>query len=179
MEKVSKGFYLGSTAGGAGLGIILLIVGMVKIEIGIMLFSIIPTVYAAIVGLVLTYKAWASIQDGHARTTPGRAVGFAFIPIYNLYWIFQAIWGFAKDYNSYIARHEVVTARLPEGLFLSFCILSLCSMFLSRVQYLGIALSIVEFIIGIVMVSKTCDAINSLQQLEILAKKPESNNSGG
>lgn len=158
MKKLSKGFYLGSLIGGWGLSLILL-------EMGITLFSLIPILYSVIIGCLLWYKAWASIQDGHPRTTPGKAIGFLFIPFYNLYWIFQAFWGFAKDYNSYIARHEVVASKLPEGLFLSLCILSLISAlgaFPARVPLHRYALSIVLFVIGIAVVNKVCDAVNSL-----------------
>jgi hypothetical protein len=38
------------------------------------------------------YRAWKCLQPGGlARTTPGKAIGFLFIPFFNLYWIFQAI----------------------------------------------------------------------------------------
>ena len=164
MEKLSKGFYLGSVAGGSGLAIILSIVGTVKREMAIVSFGLIPEVYWLIVGLVLLYRAWASIQDGHARTTPGKAVGFLFIPLYDFYWIFQAFWGFAKDYNSYIARHGITTSRLSEGLFLSLCILTLIGVFLGvlRDPFLLGAFLIVSFVIDIVIVNKVCDAVNSL-----------------
>jgi len=158
MKKLSKGFYLGSLAAGWGLSIILL-------EMGIILLSLAPVVYSVIVGCLLWYKAWTSIQDGCARTTPGRAIGFLFIPFYNFYWIFQAFWGFAKDYNSYIARHEVAASRLPEGLFLSLCILSLVSGlrgFLARLPLPRYALPIVLFVIGIVVINKLCEAVNTL-----------------
>ena len=52
---------------------------------------------AGIALLVLLYKAWKVIPAAHARTTPGRAVGFLFIPCFNLYWIFQAFYGWAQD----------------------------------------------------------------------------------
>ncbi|MEW6096676.1 MAG: hypothetical protein AB1567_09145 [bacterium] len=114
------------------------------------------------------YKAWASIQDGFARTTPGKAVGFLFIPFYNFYWIFQVIWGFAKDYNSYIDRHGVSASKLPEGLFLSSCILSVLGIvlgILGRFPWfaLGIIVHIIVDIIEIIILIKTCDAVNSLQ----------------
>lgn len=65
----------------------------------------------------------APIQDGYARTTPGKAVGFLFIPFYNIYWLFQAIYGFAIDHNSYAERHSLSVRRLPSGHFLAFCFL--------------------------------------------------------
>jgi len=40
----------------------------------------------------VVYKAWEAIQNGHARTSPGKAVGFLFIPCFSLYWMFPAYW---------------------------------------------------------------------------------------
>lgn len=156
MENLSKSFYLGSIAGAGILGTIL-----IGAEVP---FGAILVLYAAVVSLVMWYKAWKAIQDGHARTTPGKAVGFLFIPFYNLYWIFQAIWGFAKDYNSYITRHEISTPKLTEGLFLTYCILTLVTGVLSRVAVAGLVFSIINLVILIIIVIKVCDAVNSLPQ---------------
>ena len=54
---------------------------------------------------VLLYKFWQIVQDGFASTTPGAAIGFIFIPYFNFYWIFRALYGLAKDLNRYIERH--------------------------------------------------------------------------
>ena len=57
----------------------------------------------SIIGLVILHRAWSHIQEiGLARTTPGKAVGFLFIPFFNLYWVFIAYYGWAEDYNRYI-----------------------------------------------------------------------------
>src|SRR5262249_1193601 len=52
-----------------------------------------------IITCILIYKAWDLIQDGRPQTTPGKAVGFLFIPFFNLYWIFIAFRGLAEDLN--------------------------------------------------------------------------------
>ena len=49
--------------------------------------------------LMLLYKLWCVVQDGRAQTTPGQAVGFLFIPCFNIYWQFVSFWGLAKDLN--------------------------------------------------------------------------------
>jgi hypothetical protein len=135
-----------------------------------MLMAWLPMMYGAVVVLVLFYKMWAAIQDGHARTTPGKAVGFLFIPLFNLYWAFQAIWGFAKDYNAYLIRHSVNAPKLPEGLFLAYVILVLCAV----IPLLGLLLALVNFVILIIMVMKICDAINALPTAPSAAVAPAS-----
>lgn len=113
LVKLSKPFYLGSIVVGMGLFAVIMLVTDVVMVLGVggagmpsadVLVGIFITFgVSALVGLlglivffVLTYRMWAAIQDGHARTTPGKAVGYQFIPFYNLYWVFQAYWGFAK-----------------------------------------------------------------------------------
>ena len=74
---------------------------------------------------VWLYKMWDAIQDGHARATPGQAVGFIFIPFFNLYWIFRAFWGFAEDCNQYLDRHALSARKLSTGVFLAYTIVSI------------------------------------------------------
>jgi len=59
------------------------------------LLSAVWTVFA----LILLHKCWAVLPPDWARTTPGRAVGFLFIPVFNIYWMFQAQVGLATDMN--------------------------------------------------------------------------------
>jgi len=164
---LSKGFFLGSLLGGSIFAVILYIAGIALIASTeepfpgalLIVLGVLTAVYIAVVMCVMVYRMWKAIQDGHARTTPGKAVGFLFIPLFNLYWVFQAYWGFSKDYNAFIERYSIATDRLPEGLFLAYAILSVTS----AIPYLGMLAGIASFIIFIIMVVKICDAVNALQ----------------
>lgn len=166
MQKLSKGFYVGSIAVGLGLGILLSAIGVLlatdsHLDEGApfaIVLAVLAMLYGVVVMLMLWYKAWAAIQDGQARTTPGKAVGFLFIPLFNLYWIFQAIHGFAKDYNSYVDRHSLGVSKLPEGLFLAYCILVLAGI----IPILGVLTSVAALGVMIVLAAKVCDAVNAL-----------------
>lgn len=48
---------------------------------------------------ILIYQYWCLIPPENAETTPGKAVGFLFIPFYSLYWGFIAIWGLGKAFH--------------------------------------------------------------------------------
>ncbi len=100
---------------------------------------------------VLMYKAWASIQDGYTKTTPGKAVGFSFIPFFNIYWMFVAIGSWGREYNSYVQRTgKQSNFHASEGLFTTHCVLQLLVG--------GIA-----FLITMPMViSQMCNGINAL-----------------
>jgi hypothetical protein len=88
---------------------------------------------ALVLFCVLLYKAWNQIQDGHARTSAGKAVGFLFIPFFNLYWVFVAVYGLAWDLHRYVirrrlyGRYELLPYPVSPGLGLACCILMACN----------------------------------------------------
>ena len=93
----------------------------------------IPTILAPIlliVGLVswcmLLYQLWKLIPAHIARTTPGKAVGFQFIPIFWYYWFFVAYWGLSKDMNETL-RQRKTQYRVSEGLGLTYALVSVVS----------------------------------------------------
>ncbi|MBN1592049.1 MAG: hypothetical protein JW941_02225, partial [Candidatus Coatesbacteria bacterium] len=79
---------------------------------------------SAAIFLFFVYRIWRAIQDGHARTSPGKAVGFMFIPLFNAYWAFQIFWGFVKDHNRFVERHELESPKLREWPYLVYPILT-------------------------------------------------------
>jgi hypothetical protein len=177
-KPVSTVFYLGSYLGSWLLGIVVMVLGIAGIiggaaaadkghedaKIFIIVGSLLVAVsfglfiYAVIVLMMLYYKMWDAIQDGYARTTPGVAIGFMFIPLFNFYWLFQAIWGYSKDYNAYLQRHQIAAMPLPENLFLIYCILAIVSV----IPYLGALTGLAALVIFIILLVKICAAVNAL-----------------
>ena len=107
---------------------------------------------------VILWKMWNSIQDGHARTTPGKAIGFLFIPLFNLYWVFQIWGGFPTDYNNYVNRYQLPIPYLSSRLFTAYPVL----MLLTSIPFLGILASVVNMFVFLGIVCGTCDAVNAL-----------------
>ncbi|HVF48313.1 MAG TPA: hypothetical protein VNA17_12165 [Pyrinomonadaceae bacterium] len=105
---------------------------------------------------VLLAKMWGSIQDGYARTTPGKAIGFLFIPFFNIYWLFNVWGGFPADYNSFVTRYQLPVQPLSSTLFVVFPIFVL----LSGITY-GVTLFINLFLI-LAVISKVCNAVNAV-----------------
>jgi hypothetical protein len=172
MKKVSKGFFLGSVVFGLGIGLVLAIIGTMEARkanlsdlLAIRSVALLFMLYGAMANGILFYKMWKAIQDGFARTTPGRAIALSLIPLFGFYWVFQLLWGFSKDYNAYIARHNIQTRKLPEDLFLVCCILIATGW----IPHVGIFLVTANFFVGLVMVSRICDAINALSAGETRA----------
>ena len=172
-SKMSKWFYIGGYFGGFVVSIVLAVAISVTFAVfagphpsdgpplamlGFLLLAMLPMLFGVIVYFMFIYRMWASIQDGQARMTPGAAVGFCFIPFFNFYWIFQVFQGFAQDYNKYLARRQLTFQRLNEQLFLSYSIVTLFSM----IPYLGILALPVVTVMQVIVISKTCDAVNAL-----------------
>jgi len=165
MVKLSKTFYLSSPI----VNVIATIVAGAAVfalfqsadapsAMAMLLLGVVGLIYALIVMLILFYQMWGAIHDNSVRMSPGRAVGFLFIPLFNLYWIFQVLWGFSKDYNSYIARASIQSRKLPEGLLLAWAVLQLTA----AVPYLNAVTIPACWIVSGIAISKICDAVNAL-----------------
>jgi hypothetical protein len=97
--------------------LILLISGVFRYEPGAVILVNIPWMAASILEYILTYRYWQTIQDGSTRTTPGKAVGFQFIPFFSIYWLFPAYFGLAQDQNRFIDRQFIGRGRKSQSLY--------------------------------------------------------------
>ena len=81
-------------------------------------------IWALVLICIYLYRAWRLIQPGNVRTTPGKAIGFWFIPGFGFYWVFVLFVGLANDWNRVMAAHPNLQQgpRLNSGLALAFCI---------------------------------------------------------
>ncbi len=169
MQELSKPFYLGSIFGSFGLGLVMALLGVAVMAaggddpspaaLGLICLMYPLMIYGTVVLAILVYKIWDAIQDGDVRTTPGKAIGFCFIPFFNLYWIFQAYWGWAVDFNNYVRDKAVQGApKIPEGLVLTLCILAIASI----IPFLGILISLVCMVLMAIFLNKAIDGVNAV-----------------
>ncbi|MDR0522601.1 MAG: hypothetical protein LBH00_12230 [Planctomycetaceae bacterium] len=126
----------------------------------------------AVSGCLLLYSLWKQVPPDIARTTPGKAVGFAFIPVFNLYWVFVVVYGLTQDMNTTLER-----AGLPKmcheqlGFITAWatCVASVCDYF-SSADYFGFFVVIAAIMqigscaISIVYVKNVKDAAIALLQ---------------
>lgn len=80
--------------------------------INFIFWLLIPLMTYAILYLIQIYRMWDTINDGHSRTTPGKAIGFLLIPVFNIFWVFNIWGGFPTDYNAFVNRHQL-NGRVP------------------------------------------------------------------
>lgn len=110
---------------------------------GCLVFTIlsIPFFLLSMVSMyMLLYQLWKVIPTDLARTTPGKAVGFNFIPFFNLYWMFVAYEGLGADMNKALVRRRI-PYKVNLSLGLTYCMLVLIACF-AFVSWVLIALVI-------------------------------------
>lgn len=201
MHKVKKGFYVGAfLAGSLGHWIIWAITTALSTAYPekrpILQMLMTPaswlSILSAVVAFILIYKMWAAIQGMGARTSAGKALGFMFIPFFNLYWAFQVYWGWTKDYNSIPERDDVELPSMPEGIGLAVCVLPLVSMFLMIAGFIVVGwksisagaadnvglqasmlIGLVNTILMAVLFAKICDGINALVDAGLEPQMPQ------
>ena len=111
---------------------------------------------------MILYRAWKAVQDDRVRTTPGKAVGFLFIPLFNFYWLFVAIGGYAGAFNTFAARHRIPVPRLSPGLFYTNCILSLLGIAVTLIPMIGLLYSAFAGIIPLLVLWSITNRVNEL-----------------
>jgi hypothetical protein len=120
----------------------------------------VSAIASMVIFYIIIYRCWGLIQDGYARTTPGKAIGFTFIPFYNFYWIFQAFAGLSKDMNMFIARRNLPIQRNNEGMSTAFTVLTLCN----EIPYVDFLTVIPWFVLWIIMTKNFKDTALALIQ---------------
>ncbi len=115
------------------------------VAVGGLGLSGIAVMCVAISFAVLLFKLWQQVQDGKARTTPGKALGYLFIPFFNLYWIFVVTKGLAEELNRCASQQNLHIKPASTGLMLAYCLLS----FAAIVPLLGILAVVINLGIGI------------------------------
>ena len=82
----------------------------VLLGIIVAIVDVVFLVLTVVFGLRILHKLWSLIPTHKARTTPGKAVGFLFIPLFSLYWTFVATYGLARALNAETGRKSVSEA---------------------------------------------------------------------
>lgn len=87
------------------------------LELSSVVFAVLGTIVAIVAaifglialvsGLCILHKLWSLIPAHKAKTTPGKAIGFLLIPLFNFFWSFIAIYGLAKALNTETCRRSV------------------------------------------------------------------------
>lgn len=109
--------------------------------------NILVTIPGIIVFLIWLYRSWDAISPRYRSFTPGRAIGFLFIPIFNIYWAFRVIPGLSAAIRK--SRESLGSQQIGGagyGVGIAACIIAF-------IPYVGI-LSWPFFVIWIILANK-------------------------
>lgn len=161
-QELSVEFYLGFITGGQLLaGLLLLLARLMPDSLGytgLFVGGLLALLFAFAVWIGFLHAAWSAIQDAETGLSPGRAVGFLFIPVFNLFWMFRSVGGYAAAYNAYAKRSAPKAPHLAEWPFWGVCILSL----LSFIPFAGLVAAALGLVAMFMLVRSTCLAVNAL-----------------
>ena len=105
------------------------------------------------------YRCWKLIPPDIASTTPGKAVGYYFIPLFNLYWMFVTFNRLAKDANRTLDRLNVDGHRCNEQLSLGFAAVQACMCSIAGViPVLGVCLIGASYVLWLIYYADLSEA---------------------
>lgn len=117
--------------------------------------SIPVTILALIFGLIVHYQCWNAVPHQIRRTSPGKAVGFLFIPFFNFYWGFVSYYGLCADLAKATGKPS------GEGLGLTYAILN-CLCFFVAIPFVGDLWSTAGYLIWLLMTIRVVGRANEL-----------------
>jgi hypothetical protein len=130
----------------------------VSVPLSFIVIGVFSAIAAVVIGYILLYRYWQVIQDGNVRTTPGKAVGYSFIPFFNFYWVFTSFLGLAQDMNRYCRERNIQAPVVNEQLALWYCIL-VASSIIPYVNFVTSIAALVLYIILLNSLTKTSEVI--------------------
>lgn len=139
----------------------------VGIPTSIIFIGVAGLIAAVVFSCLILYKLWSLIPPQEAKTTPGVAVGFLFIPFFYFYWNFVAIHGLAQAMNNEMRRRNISGQFVNEQLTLAYCVVS-C------VGALGILVEVLPsllFVVGFAFIAQIALLIVVLMQMKEAGKR--------
>ena len=113
---------------------------------------------------ILLYRQWSLLQGHGARVTPGKAVGFGFIPFYSFYWWFVAYAGLATDTNNYLKSAGITSKRMSFGLAVTDCILGILACTIGLIPRVWAVIMLPFMIVGFILVVQQRDCVLAIMK---------------
>jgi hypothetical protein len=153
------------------IGYPLCVIGELLPEVASLLLSLIwipALIVTTVFWCMLLHRQWSLLQGHGARITPGKAVGFGFIPFYCFYWWFVAYAGLATDTNKHLIDLGIGQKRMSFGLAVTDCVISVLVSTIGLVPAIGAILYVPLMIVGFILAVQQRDCV-----LAILSKRSE------
>jgi len=114
---------------------------------------------------ILHYQCWKALPERYRATTPGKAVGYLFIPIYNFYWAFISWPKLAEgivQWQKSLGKTALADAR---SLAITYAVIFVCSIVVSLTpsNAVDILISTLDLVAFIVLYRQIVTAINEMK----------------
>jgi hypothetical protein len=117
MVKLSKPFYLSSTVVAPAFSLLLSFAAGVAGVVDFIIF-----IYAAVVWVVLWFKAWKAVHKPTFKPKPLATALLLLVPVFNCFWGFRVYWGWSKKYNDLAFEKNRRELAVNKKAFLGFSI---------------------------------------------------------
>lgn len=124
---------------------------------------LVPLILNLIFSAKLHYRCWKAIPEEFARMTPGKAVGYLFIPFFNLYWLFPSVGGLGGDCAFLAKNRNIRGFDQLKSFGLVLAILMCCGWVFGAVPVLGLLISIGEFVIWLMFYNDVVKLLNGIR----------------
>jgi hypothetical protein len=122
-----------------------------------------PLIVLAVVFMsILHYKCWSALPERFRFTSPGKAVGYIFIPFYNFYWAFVTWPKMAEGLMQWQKSAGVVPNPNVSGLAITYAIIFICASTIGLYPPVGLLINIADVVIFILFYKQVVEAMNGL-----------------
>ncbi|MGO8927738.1 MAG: protein kinase domain-containing protein [Limisphaerales bacterium] len=85
-------------------------------------YAILSWIVGGVFWAMLHYSCWKALPEKFRATTPGRALGFLFIPLFNYYWFFVSFPKLATGFNALKRERPELAIRNLRGVGIAYAI---------------------------------------------------------
>jgi hypothetical protein len=85
-------------------------------------YAVLSWVVGGVFWSMLHYSCWTDLPEKFWATTPGRALGFLFIPLFNFYWVFISFPKLATGFNALRRERPELPIRNLRGVGIAYAI---------------------------------------------------------
>lgn len=125
-----------------------------------------------VLSAILHYQCWKALPAGYRSTSPGKAVGFLFIPLFNFYWAFKSYPGLATGFAKYAEANNIQQIKNQKGLAIGYAVAAVIMLILYLRPLLGIPAFIAQGILFFLYYKEMAKYANfALQQQAVIETK--------
>lgn len=114
---------------------------------------------------ILHYQLWNALPQQFRETTPGKAVGFLFIPFFNFYWAFITWPKLSEGYLRW-QQNFGMEAVNTQGLAITYAVLFVTGLVFSFIPDLSILIGIADLVIFIIYYRAITNIANRMLSMQ-------------